>query len=306
MITIRLDAAAVSRVRVAVSPVMEAVGLLRLAAAGRAHPIFGDPGAAARFALRDPDVRAVAAALGTEDAWDFPDLLTPRPLPVRDVLSDQLERLRATDEARVEAQLTDMHRLRRWIPTDGFPARAAAGLARFFAVAMADQWPAHLTMLEGDVRDRAVQMATGGVGALLSSLHTRATWTGEAVLVRCGSEVHVDSTGQELVIAPSAMCWPDLLVQSQDPTDVVLFAPARSLGTPRPHRGVDRLIGPTRARLLNDLETPRSTGELAARHSLAAATVSHHLSVLHESGQVTRHRDGRRVFYQRADARVLA
>jgi DNA-binding transcriptional ArsR family regulator len=58
------------------------------------------------------------------------------------------------------------------------------------------------------------------------------------------------------------------------------------------------LLGATRARLLADLDHPRTTVELGDRHFLAASTVSYHLGILHRSGLVTRVRTGNRVLYQ--------
>jgi hypothetical protein len=54
VIQVELDAATVARVRVAASPLFEAVSWLAAVATGTRHPVFGDPGAAARFALREP------------------------------------------------------------------------------------------------------------------------------------------------------------------------------------------------------------------------------------------------------------
>ena len=54
-----------------------------------------------------------------------------------------------------------------------------------------------------------------------------------------------------------------------------------------------------RAALLADLETARSTAELAARTGYAPGTVSYHLGALHRARLVTKVRDGRYVLYQR-------
>ncbi|MGH3739678.1 MAG: ArsR/SmtB family transcription factor [Micromonosporaceae bacterium] len=52
------------------------------------------------------------------------------------------------------------------------------------------------------------------------------------------------------------------------------------------------MYGDTRARLLADLDGPRSTAELSTRHDVAPSTVSYHLRVLHQAGLITRHREG--------------
>ncbi|MEU5664425.1 ArsR/SmtB family transcription factor [Streptomyces longwoodensis] len=63
-----------------------------------------------------------------------------------------------------------------------------------------------------------------------------------------------------------------------------------------------QLLGPTRAGLLTAPARPASTAQLAARHFLSPATVSHHLGVLHRAGLVARSRSGRSVLYRRTSA----
>jgi DNA-binding transcriptional ArsR family regulator len=62
---------------------------------------------------------------------------------------------------------------------------------------------------------------------------------------------------------------------------------------------LDELIGPTRALLLAELATPRSTSELAELLHLSPGTVSYHLQVLHRAGLLHRTRRSRHVLYQK-------
>ena len=69
----------------------------------------------------------------------------------------------------------------------------------------------------------------------------------------------------------------------------------------RPHRhfqALGRLLGRTRAALLESLAEPASTHTLARRHGLAPSTVSEHLAILHQAGLITRRRHRHTVFYQ--------
>jgi DNA-binding transcriptional ArsR family regulator len=59
------------------------------------------------------------------------------------------------------------------------------------------------------------------------------------------------------------------------------------------------VVGAVRAALLSDLGCARSTAELARRHTVAASTVSYHLTALHRAELVIRRREGRYVLYQR-------
>jgi DNA-binding transcriptional ArsR family regulator len=60
------------------------------------------------------------------------------------------------------------------------------------------------------------------------------------------------------------------------------------------------LLGVSRAALLRDLDVARTTSELSERHSLAKATVSHHLGALAAAGLLIATRRGRNVDYRRS------
>jgi len=74
-----------------------------------------------------------------------------------------------------------------------------------------------------------------------------------------------------------------------------LWQPAR---TPR-SGALARLLGRTRAALLESLAEPASTHTLASRHGFAPSTVSEHLAALHDAGLVIRRRHRHAVLYQR-------
>ena len=59
-----------------------------------------------------------------------------------------------------------------------------------------------------------------------------------------------------------------------------------------------RLLGRTRAALLESLAEPASTHTLARRHNLAASTVSEHLSALRDARLITSRRQRHAVMYQ--------
>ncbi len=307
MITAHLDAAALSSVRLGISPALEAVGWLRLAAAGRAHPLFGDPGPSARFALRDPDVRLVASTLPRGEVGYMPDLLTPKPVAAAGEAAwrTQLEAIAATSAEQAAHQVAALSdptpAVLAAVEAGAFARRSANGLARFWTAAMADGWSGLRERLDADLADRARTMATEGVGALLGSVHASVRWTGTALEV--DKHWEFESHLRDLVLAPAALTWPVLFVQLEDPDDAVINYPARALGAREPDErsSVARLLGRTRAGLLRDLDVPRTTTDLSKRHALAPGTVSYHLSVLHGSGLVTKVRDRRSVLYRRTE-----
>lgn len=315
MIVVDVDSASLARVRLTPSPAYELVGWLMLAAQGRRHPVFGDPGPAARTALRDPRTALVAAVLPPAGRGYIPDLLTPQPPAGRRtrVLEAQLDAVAATPPEVVDQQL-DWCSKERALP-DGvraaaaggtFATQVAAGMRAFWRATLADGWSALHSTLDADIRARSHRLAEFGVGDVLATLHPKLRWDGGRLEVRTPYRELLALRDDELVLAPSALRWPSLSVQVCAPGDVVLCYPAAGVGTARtagehrPVRAVSELLGSTRGLLLCDLGEARSTGDLSTRHGLATATVSHHLGVLLRAGLVHRTRDGRVVRYQRS------
>ncbi|WP_030681431.1 ArsR/SmtB family transcription factor [Streptomyces sp. NRRL B-1347] len=314
MIHAHLDAESVGRVRFAPSPANEAVWWLRYAVTGGRHPVFGDPGAAARWALRRPDVRLVAQCLSVPGGPTYmPDLLTPKPAvgPAGRTFAEQVQAVGGTSPEEAAFQVCEMRFRNGPVPGDvldavesgTFAERAANGLREFWQDAVADGWSGLKSVLDADVAARSVELATYGVGHVLKTLHADVTWADGRLTVRKNYEETVHFHGAEVVLSPMAASWPQVSVQLGEPGNAVLGYPATGIGTAadRPRRpAVARLLGRSRAALLGDLAAPRTTGELAARHRLAPATVSYHLGVLHRSGLVLRERDRNVVRYRRS------
>lgn len=73
----------------------------------------------------------------------------------------------------------------------------------------------------------------------------------------------------------------------------------RSAPPSAPRSAVVSLLGAPRAQLLDMLAEPLPTVELARRLKVTPSAVSQHLKVLHDTGLLTRARDGRQVLYRR-------
>jgi DNA-binding transcriptional ArsR family regulator len=307
---VHLDAASLARVRLATSPAAETVIWLQRTATGTPHPVFGDPGPAARFALRDPDVALVADVLTTSPKY-LPDLLTPKPRAGlgREVWRDQLDVIGGTGAEEVLDQLAHCSGVSDEVRTAAergrFARRAARGLSLFWRHAVADAWPELNDRMQADLAIRARTILTYGIGGLLASLHRQVAWTGSELRVDKPWDVSVAYEGAELVLAPSILSWPNLLVQVCDPSEGMIFYPARAVGAEgagsEEGAGLARLLGNTRATLLRDLDVARTTSDLSVRHQLSPATVSYHLRVLHGSGLVSRLRERRQVLYRRTE-----
>ncbi|SCL26046.1 DNA-binding transcriptional regulator, ArsR family [Micromonospora pallida] len=301
--------------RLSVSPAFEAIAWLRLAASGRRHAVHGDPGPAARLALRDRDVALVAQALPTGGNGGYTlDLLTPKPWmgPVESLLDRQLGVMTETPPEAVADQLCAGRfpqgrmpvEVRSAMENGTFARRAANGLLRFWRFVFAESWPGVRSTLETDLAARFTVIGTAGIGRMLGTLHRDVGWTGSSLSIGTSAyQETFDLDGQELVLCPTAVGWPRLAAQCCDPNDAVLVYPANGLVPSRPasDSGLPELVGTSRAAILRDLDVARSTHELSTRWRLAPATVSYHLGVLLRSGLVSRRRDRRVVFYHRTE-----
>jgi DNA-binding transcriptional ArsR family regulator len=312
VIVLGLDAATLGRVRFAPSPTFEVLAWLKLVAAGRRHPVFGDPGPSARFAMGAPDVALLAEVVSAPHAGYTPDFLTPTSPPDRhaNVLSTQLETIRTTPEDRIVDEIDQRFggqaapdSVRHAVESGRFARRAVDGLRTFWRHTIADRWDTITAALAVDVFDRSATMSAAGVGTVLQSLDPAMDWDGDVLRIDTPWDFRTRLTDADLVLTPFALGWPRLWTQLEDMNDATVFYPAAGIGAAaRPRsRGLPRLMGATRARLLQDLELPRSTAELSTRHRLAPATVSYHLGVLHDAGLVMRSRHRRLVLYRRSE-----
>ena len=106
-------------------------------------------------------------------------------------------------------------------------------------------------------------------------------------------------------MTPSAFVWPMVYSSTIPPWQPTLTYPARGVATlwndssRTASAGASAVLGRSRAELLSQLDTPRSTTELARRTGLTAGGVSQHLGALRSGGLVTPHRVGRVVLYAR-------
>lgn len=293
---------------------------LKLTAASGRHPVFGDPGALARASLAHRDVALLADLVPQGGDTYLPDLLTPQPgtgTRRRDLLEEQIARIEATTQEDLESQLftyTQIHWSRplpaaaREVAESGrMQRRLANGLAQFWRVALSDGWPKLTSIVDQDIAHRAKSVIGHGVGRALGELHPDIDWVGDAITLAKPWDGEIDIAGRELVLVPGVLSWPEVIVQVDVPGEVVLYYPAHRIGTGRKHRPgrIAQVVGAARAALLADLESARSTAELATRIGYTAGTVSYHLSALHRAGLVSKARDGRYVLYQRTSQAVV-
>ena len=301
-----------ARTRFAVSPLLETMSAVRVLFEPERHSYHLPWLDAVRPDLDRVDLRPLLV-LSPRRGWT-PDFLNPIPAGPGTDVADQLALVRATPLAQVSREVQ-----RSLTDRGGEPVLSAAWhllddpaatldllaglLEECWQRLVAPHWPRLRDLLDADVAYRTQVLAGYGLQQVLSDLHPKVGWTGRAVVLASRSNERRRLGGAGLVLMPSAFIWPDLaaMTEAAQPTLIYpargiaeLWQPART----RHSAVLARLLGATRAALLESLAEPASTGTLARRHGLAPSTVSEHLAALHDARLVTRRRHRHTVMYQ--------
>jgi DNA-binding transcriptional ArsR family regulator len=275
-------------------------------------------------------------ALVDHGSWYVPDFLVPIPDRYEPDLGDELATVAATPPELVRFQLQMAFRLgppppaalRRSRAGDGhdprwplpiaiadvlssggetvLAARVAQQLGRCWSAAMDESWPAMRRVLDENVRHQAALAGRVGFAEIVGSLHPQLDWNGSQVTLQLPYDVTVDAF-PGLVLTPSVFLrrpavWLGL------PGQVMVGFPARGRGNVWSSAELaerqSNVLGIRRYAILEDLDVPRSTTELATRHRLSAGTISYHLGQLRRAGLVARRQDGHSVLYERTGRAV--
>ncbi len=246
----------------------------------------------------------------------IPDLLVPVPGQAATDPVDRYAQVATTDPALVEG---DLRVLRNLMPGSRVAAMQPAELAERTAVALTGYWHAVLEPLwdrvEGiagaDIAHRSAQSSSAGLNGVLSGVHHLMTYGAGVITVAKGNgRRRFASTGRGLRMVPSVFSWPRVVVACHSGRPVISYA-ARGAGllwerpAPAPADALAALVGRSRAAILELLELPRTTSDLAEQLRLSPGTVSEHLSVLAAAGLVRPRRQGKRVLYARTALAVM-
>jgi hypothetical protein len=314
VVEVRLSLADALRVRFAISPLSETCRLIR--AIERSPAVTAQPERAwltpPRSALKrlgaSADMRPLFAVLASDRP---PPFLAPTPRYLGANLDGELAEVRSTPPARVRTQidaaLAHGAGLDQDVEAQLRAPDAARGLADLLRLAwtglLAQRWPDLRDVLERDVLHRAQWLARGGVAAMLAELEPLVRLEHDRVVIN--SRAHATLGGCEcgLTLMPSAFIAADAAeVLDQQPP--VLVYPTRGLGCTAADGRTDeaavaKLIGLTRAQILELVGEPMHTAGLARRLQRSPGNVADHLKVLHECRLVRRSRFGRTVLYSR-------
>jgi DNA-binding transcriptional ArsR family regulator len=321
MIVLDFEVADLAKTRFAISPLYELVESLRLLRAPeraaahipwmrRALPVARTLPLATAFGLtpRRPPV----------PAYYMPDFLVPPPVSPVATLSEELERLRATPEEQVRADVMRM------LGSSEPPAvlaelledapralgQLADALGAYWAEVIEPEWPRILALLDADLAYRAQRLTTGGHASLFSDLNRLVRFSESRLELELITDATVGLRGQGLLLVPSVFQWERPAVVYDAPWQPTLLYPARGVALlweaerPQPGAALAGVLGSTRAQVLVTLDAPRTTTELAPWLGVRASGVSAHLGALLRAGLVSRTRHGRSVLYARTELAV--
>ncbi len=326
MIHLHFTAVDVSRVRFAISPLLETVSSLRtLASARRRGHLHGGwldrmPGRLAD--VRERDLELLTALV--RPTGYIPDFLVPPPRRRAATFGEALAQVAAADPETVARELAHLatHRVAQQGPgrarrrdlLQALVERPDAGLGpvtealeAYYKVAIAPEWQRIQALLRDDIAYRLQALADGGLDQMMRDLHPSVALVGGTLQVVKYYEGHADLGGRGLLLVPCAFAWPDVRVRTAQPdVPTVTYSP-RGLGRlweqdPAPAgAALSDVLGRTRAALLSQLDLPMSTTQAATQLALSAPTLSVHLKALRAVGLVTSQRDGRKVLYARTE-----
>jgi DNA-binding transcriptional ArsR family regulator len=312
MVTFTFTVDDLARTRFAISPMWELVsgiGLLRDPSLASIHLPWVEE---VRSAAREIDSTTLLTLIAPRGY--MPDFLTPPPSSPLATFEEELELVRSTPAAQVRRELGFF--LGRRKPPDSLlpfleqPRRAlvelAETLAKLWERTLEPHWPRLRALLEADLLHRSRRLTEGGPADLFEDLHPSVRF-GEArleVQAACTAD-DVPLRGRGLLLVPSAFAWQNPRLIIDPPWQPTLIYPARGVallwepGSARTPEALAGVLGQTRATLLQALDAPVSTTDLAHRLELSPGGVSQALTSLRAAGLVSGARRGRSVHYLR-------
>jgi hypothetical protein len=194
--------------------------------------------------------------------------------------------------------------------------RLVTHLRAYYEAALDPYWDRVRSHLEVDRAIRGRVMADSGVDGLLASLHPNVRWRPPVLEVirpaMPGSRADVDRDayleGRSLILVPSLFCsHPMLCYSTADDTlpELLVYPTLREIDDALELWGngssgrlaLQALLGRTRALALEATVDPCTTGELARRIGVSAATASHHAGVLRQARLISTRRNGGAVLH---------
>jgi DNA-binding transcriptional ArsR family regulator len=294
--------------RFAMSPLGETVSGLQLLGLG------GDPGPVRPWArwARGELQRSV---LSLPTAWpllltgrkSFPEFLSPSPPRPEPTIDDELALVRRTRAAQVRTSVQRVFGADHPAAAERLIREPAATLREITAelraahdLLVAPHWPRLRAVLTADIGYRARSLAVNGAARLFADLNPDVAWDGGRLQIElAGRNQSVSLGSRGLVLVPSVLIEQHVRVKLRTTTQIALRYPARGVaelwtaGLNEPRTSAVQLLGRARARLLEAVRAPATTGGLAGALGVTPSAVSQQLRVLRASGLVATEHAGR-------------
>ncbi|MEU4605850.1 DUF5937 family protein [Kribbella sp. NPDC023972] len=311
MITIRLNAGDVGRIRFAVSPVWEAVTSVRALSNNTARSVHGPWLQKVQPIIDGPDLTLLKALV--PPIGYIPDFITPAPPRRTTSFESGLAAIAATPHDLVVEEIGKLHHdtPHPLLPDlIAHPAKAldliTSSLESYWRRAIEPDWRRMRALLQDDLTFRLDELASGGIERLFRNLHPSVRFSSSRIEIdrpyACDGE---PMAGQGVLLVPCVFGWPAGLAVTAAPHVPTVTYPPRGLGRLWEDRQdttdspLADLVGRTRAAIVSHLDLPMSTTHLANQLGVSAPTLSVHLSILRSAGVVDSRRDGRAVLYYR-------
>ncbi|GAA2351063.1 winged helix-turn-helix domain-containing protein [Streptomyces sp. XM4011] len=256
-----------------------------------------------RLRALPPTLRALVPVGGY-----FPDFLTP--VAAGGGWEERVELLRSTPRRRLRADMLTLEAespqaLPGWVRglADGEREaldKVADDLDRYHRAAIAPPalWAAVQAQVDADRAVRIRHLTSGGVEGLLRGLRPVLRWEAPVLAADYPVPRELRLDGRGLLLIPSFFCWRHPVTFYDDGPRPVLVYPIQHTAAPGPAAAaLGRLIGGTRARVLRCVGHGATTGELARRAGISAASASEHAGVLREAGLLVSVRRGNEVLH---------
>lgn len=169
---------------------------------------------------------------------------------------------------------------------------------------LAPHWIKLQMHLEADIAYRSKTFAYFGPECVFAGLHPHLHYANRRLkLENCDKAIHeIDLSGKGLLLIPSIFIQQTSMLAP--PWQRTLQYKARGIGNlwfteeSNPSIKLQKLLGETRAKIIQQLVSPATTQQLAAIFHLSASAISQHLSWLRETGFVISQRKGKYVYYR--------
>jgi DNA-binding transcriptional ArsR family regulator len=225
--------------------------------------------------------------------------------PMSAVFDEGLDLVMSTPRAYVRSQLARFP-LTPW-SRDLFAFERPAWLALADALTAAHAqliqptWDQRCAGLRGDIAWRGQIIAEQGLRAALVTLVPGSRWQDGTLCSPARRDRDLDPGGRGLIFYPCVTWTGHVLYGTDSDGRLCLFYPAitplPSIGRSSTSNPVGDLLGHTRAEILAMTLTAHSTGDLARKLHVSAATVSIHTKTLRSAGLLTTRRNGKAVLH---------